>query len=370
MRCSGSLVGFTAAVSTTTVIAAAVIADRARRFARRTWAIGQTPGIQASDPPCVNRVRRSNVTRIVALACLITLVCLPGVAHAQTAQDSLTALRASIDATAQRWFDAHNEAAILDTRIAGLEESIKGMEVQVAVARKVATARGVLLYKGASLAYANVFGTTVIESARRAELIDHANVQNMSAIEHFTAALKELHSNHDDLDRSRARLDKVLPVIAAQRDALDTQLASLQNHAAEPSQAAAKTRNRHPHGASPLVSAPATAAPTGPVPAASVDPPPPTTSPPRGRVSPHHNDPFLVCTRLIESRGNYDVVSPDGIYYGAYQFLPSTWNATAAYAGRMDLVGVVPSNASPHDQDEMAWALYTWQGKGPWGGRC
>jgi septal ring factor EnvC (AmiA/AmiB activator) len=346
MRRSRSRVGLMAVVSTTTVIAAAVaVRDHGpQRFARRT--------------------------RVVALAWLLTFVCLPGVAHAQTAPDPLTALRASIDATAQRWFDAHNEAASLDTRIAGLEERIKGMELRVAVARKVATARAVVLYKGTSLAYANVFGTTVIESARRAELIDRANVQNMSAIEDFTAALKELRSNRDDLDRSRAGLDKALQVIAAQRDALDTQLASLQKHTAQPSRAADTTLNRHRHGASPLVSAPATAAPTAPVPAASVDPPPTISPPPGGRASPRHNDPFLVCTRRIESRGNYGVVSADGIYYGAYQFLPSTWNATAAYAGRMDLVGVVPSNASPYDQDEMAWALYTWQGKSPWGGRC
>jgi hypothetical protein len=244
------------------------------------------------------------------------------------------------------------------------------MEVRVAVARKVATARAVVLYKGTSLAYANVFGTTVIESARRAELIDRANVQNLSAIEDFTAALEELRSNRDDLDRSRAGLDKALQVIAAQRDALDTQLASLQKHTAQPPHAAGTTLNRHRRGASHLVSAPATAAPTAPVPAASVDPPPTTSPPPGGRASPRHNDPFLVCTRRIESRGNYGVVSADGTYYGAYQFLPSTWNATAAYAGRMDLVGVVPSNASPYDQDEMAWALYTWQGKSPWGGRC
>ena len=25
---------------------------------------------------------------------------------------------------------------------------------------------------------------------------------------------------------------------------------------------------------------------------------------------------------------------------------------------------------APADQDTIAWALYQWQGKGPWGGRC
>ena len=76
-----------------------------------------------------------------------------------------------------------------------------------------------------------------------------------------------------------------------------------------------------------------------------------------------------MCTRARESNGDYSVVSSAG-YYGAYQFPPTTWNATASHAGRLDLVGVLPSHASPYDQDEMAWALYQWQGDGPWGGRC
>ena len=87
-------------------------------------------------------------------------------------------------------------------------------------------------------------------------------------------------------------------------------------------------------------------------------------------MSPHHNDPFLVCIRHRESRGNYSVINPSGPWYGAYQFLSSTWNVTARHAGRLDLVGVLPSDASAYDQDEMAWSLYQWQGSGPWGGAC
>ena len=61
---------------------------------------------------------------------------------------------------------------------------------------------------------------------------------------------------------------------------------------------------------------------------------------------------------------------PGRRYYGAYQFAPTTWNVTASHLGRLDLVGVLPSQASQYDQDEMAWALYQWQGNAPWGGRC
>jgi septal ring factor EnvC (AmiA/AmiB activator) len=364
MRRSESLAGFMAAASTTAVIAAALVA------LRHVWpAIGAVVACSALVIFTARLpVRRTNAARIVALTLLIALACLPGVAHAQSTQDPLTQLRTSVDATAQRWFDAHNEAASLDTRISGLEESITGVEARVAMARKVATARALLIYTGGSLEYASVFGTTVIESVRRAELIDHANEQNVSAIEDFTASLKELHSHHDDLVNSRARLDKVLQVVASQRDALDAQLASLQRQATQGSRAGGKTRSRRIRSSASI--APATAAPTAPVPDVSVLQPPAAPPPSGGGVSRHHNDPFLVCTRGIESRGNYGVVSPDGTYYGGYQFLPSTWNVTAAHAGRLDLVGVLPSNASAYDQDEMAWALYQWQGKGPWGGRC
>jgi hypothetical protein len=86
----------------------------------------------------------------------------------------------------------------------------------------------------------------------------------------------------------------------------------------------------------------------------------------------HHDDPFLRCTRAHESdtAGGYRAVSPGGLYRGAYQFLRSTWNNTASHMGRSDLVGVDPAAASGSDQDAVAWALYLWQGKAPWGNRC
>jgi hypothetical protein len=94
---------------------------------------------------------------------------------------------------------------------------------------------------------------------------------------------------------------------------------------------------------------------------------PPPPPPPVVDLSQH---PFLVCTRRIESGGNYRIVSPGGTYRGAYQFLPSTWNSVARSAGRPDLVGVDPATAVPHDQDFLALWLYRHAGAGPWGGRC
>ena len=105
-------------------------------------------------------------------------------------------------------------------------------------------------------------------------------------------------------------------------------------------------------------------------PIASVVPAPPPPSNSGGGGGGGNGNAFLACVRERESHGNYGVINPAGPWYGAYQFAASTWNITARHAGRLDLVGVLPSNASPADQDAMAWHLYQWQGSGPWGGSC
>ena len=81
---------------------------------------------------------------------------------------------------------------------------------------------------------------------------------------------------------------------------------------------------------------------------------------------------FLACTRAHESdsAGGYAARSSDGLYYGAYQFLRSTWDNVARQSGRFDLVGRDPATVSPADQDQLALNLYHSAGAGPWGGRC
>ncbi|PID33466.1 hypothetical protein CR969_00615 [Candidatus Saccharibacteria bacterium] len=64
---------------------------------------------------------------------------------------------------------------------------------------------------------------------------------------------------------------------------------------------------------------------------------------------------WLLALRTCETHGNYKANTGNG-YYGAYQFLPSTWNAIAKRTGRNDLVGILPHQANPADQDAMVIA--------------
>jgi hypothetical protein len=82
-------------------------------------------------------------------------------------------------------------------------------------------------------------------------------------------------------------------------------------------------------------------------------------------------NPFLACVVQAESGGNYQAVSPNGLYLGAFQFSQATWNFAAQAAQRPDLVGVPPNEASKADQDTLAVALYALDGEHPWlGDRC
>jgi hypothetical protein len=88
------------------------------------------------------------------------------------------------------------------------------------------------------------------------------------------------------------------------------------------------------------------------------------------RSSSAWNGDVLSCIKHRESRGDYGVVNSSSGAAGAYQFMPGTWDNNARDAGRPDLVGVNPANASPADQDAMARHLLATQGLGPWGGGC
>lgn len=71
----------------------------------------------------------------------------------------------------------------------------------------------------------------------------------------------------------------------------------------------------------------------------------------------------LAILRQCESGGNYQINTGNG-FYGAYQFVPSTWDGVAPPG----YVGVLPNQAPPEIQDLAATTLYQRSGWGPWPG--
>ncbi len=69
--------------------------------------------------------------------------------------------------------------------------------------------------------------------------------------------------------------------------------------------------------------------------------------------------------RQCESTQNYRAISRSGRYRGAYQFSIRTWDWVAEMH-YPELVGVDPIDASPSDQDKMAYKLYEINGWDPW----
>ena len=101
----------------------------------------------------------------------------------------------------------------------------------------------------------------------------------------------------------------------------------------------------------------------------------PSGLPSNGDPYPNLPDPvlnaFLTCVVQAESGGDYSVVSPNGLYMGAFQFSQPTWNTAASAAGLGLLVGVPPNEATRAEQDTVAVTLYTLDGQQPWlGDRC
>jgi peptidoglycan hydrolase CwlO-like protein len=317
------------------------------------------------------------LTRVVVAACVGVIAIVPSATSYASTRDDVAATRDAVDDAAQRWFDAQYEAARIDERIAHVEHAITEAHARVDVSRELATEAAVMLYKSADVSLTPGFGDDAIDAGRRAQLVENANATSAEVIDRLTAALDDLEGQRRELAAARKRQQDVLAAVAAERGELERQLSGLRAQVAgEAKEALAAAREQDARErASARVpisravpSTASTAPPVRPV-EATPEPEPRVAPPATGAVSAHHDHPFLVCTRMRESGGNYSIVSPAG-YHGAYQFLPSTWDATASHAGRMDLVGVLPSRASAYDQDEMAWTLYQWQGKRPWGGRC
>jgi hypothetical protein len=284
----------------------------------------------------------------------------------------LDSLRARVDDVADRYFDAQADLDLLDDELAMLERQIADAQTRTAHLREVATQRAIEVYKANDASIENVLADDALDSARRVELIDRANAGTEEAFRALDAASSDLEQRRKELEARRHEQTEVLERLTAEQAALEALLADARAAFAASTSTTATSNSSDPTTATAGTNAPATTgreSPTTGAPETPGDPAPVAAPPGPGGVHLHHDDPFLVCTRQRESHGDYGAVSPAG-YYGAYQFSLTTWDATAAHAARGELIGVVPSTASAWDQDDLAWALYQWQGKRPWGNRC
>jgi hypothetical protein len=293
-----------------------------------------------------------------------------------TATQRVAAARQQADALASRYFGALNRGAALDVEITNLEARLRDDEARASALRARASLRARQLYETGGSPLADFFnGEDPLDNARRTRLVAAANARDDSVFSDLARQNEAMRSRRKRVRDDQSRQRQVTAALRGAQTAMDAQLTAAQQALTDAravvavraaQQAAASTPQpgstqprATPRASPPVIATP----PIGPAPL-------PGGGGGGGGGGSHHDDPFLSCTRARESHGNYGVVNPAGPWYGAYQFAQSTWNSAANHAGRLDLVGVQPNTASPADQDEIAWALYQWQGKGPWGGRC
>jgi peptidoglycan hydrolase CwlO-like protein len=187
-------------------------------------------------------------------------------------------------------------------------------------------------------------------------------------------SLQQAQSTQAQMQAEQAQVTGQLAVAIAQQQAAQQAAAAAavlaaQNAAAAKAQAAASASHapsttQAPAQAQTQAQSPAPTAASAPAPA-------PTRAPaPSGNSTDPALNPFLQCVVQHESGGNYGAVSPSGTYMGAFQFSQPSWDEAAQAAGRPDLVGVPPNQASKADQDTMAVTLYSLDGQQPWVDGC
>jgi hypothetical protein len=222
----------------------------------------------------------------------------------------------------------------------------------------------------ASLAVGNI--TTQMDQLHTAQ---HALQAQESALQ-----TRQAQDRADQARQSSAldRADAAASALEAQQAQVTGQLAAaVSAQQAQQAQAAAAAVASAPKHTAPTTTSAtvATRTPTTvPVPTTGSTPAP-TAPATNGDPYPNLPDPalnaFLTCVVQAESGGDYSIVSPNGLYMGAFQFSQSTWNTAASAAGLGLLVGVPPNEATRAEQDTVAVALYALDGQQPWlGDRC
>jgi hypothetical protein len=177
--------------------------------------------------------------------------------------------------------------------------------------------------------------------------------------------LSQAGATESQLETSRARVTGELAVAVANQRAAQTAAAKAAIAAASANNSGSGS-NASAAGSGPSAVPQPTATATAPAPAGGGG-----GGGGGGATSDPALNPFLQCVVQAESGGDYSIVSPNGLYMGAFQFSQSTWNVAAQAAGLPGLIGVPPNLASKASQDTLAVALYALDGEQPWlGDRC
>jgi peptidoglycan hydrolase CwlO-like protein len=304
------------------------------------------------------------MSRARAGAALVAVLAVFGAALPAGADDPRARLddaRDALDEVADDYFALQSEVRTLDARIDALEQQLADAEDRSVTVRHEATERALQMYKSSGTPFEHVIADDAIDAARRVELIDRANAENAETFDELDAVIDEISRRKDELEARRTDRAEALAELDERRHDLEEQVEAARRAYLAAERAAATSTT--------ATSAPAPRAEAATAAAPADAPAPDGAAAAAAGTHPHHDHPFLVCTRQRESGADYSAVSGSG-YYGAYQFASSTWDATAAHAGRPALIGVRPDRASEYDQDDMAWSLFRWQGKEPWGDRC
>jgi hypothetical protein len=281
-----------------------------------------------------------------------------GPAPSGSGDPTVTALRQQADAASGTYFAALTRYQTLSAQITALDAQLPQLRSETAARLQAAQGRAVTAYENAGSAQLGVIITSddALTAARRAQWLSALNARDNHALTELKKTTGLLRDEERDLKTAQTAQASTLQTLDAQGRDIDAKLTAAVSRERQLAAAAATA------AAAPAAATSGTGRAAPAAPAAS-----PNYTPAPGQ-NPHHNDPFLTCVRGRESGGNYSVVNPAGPYLGAYQFLQSTWDSTANHAGRTSLIGVPANQASPNDQDDIAWDLYQWQGGGPWTG--
>ena len=171
---------------------------------------------------------------MAAVATLFTAGAVAGPAGAQTAPaagdstagESVASLRSEADALASRYFAALTRAQELDDEAERTAAEVDDLEARAERARAAARDRALLAYRQSGSRLGAVMeGEDLLDSARRARLIDQVNERDHATYDRLREVSKELRDRRQQLESVRAEQSAGLDELRAQGAAIDARLA-------------------------------------------------------------------------------------------------------------------------------------------------